>query len=81
MNLSFTKVIRKQDLGLRYRPKERRSGGEPLICSLACKSLHWSQGINESDKFHFLQRLTVIFSFRRDFRDLLLPAETDVFGK
>ena len=37
------------------------------------------QGINESANFRFLQRLSVIFGFRRDcVRDLLLPVETTV---
>ena len=40
----------------------------------------YSQGINESANLRFLQRLSVIFGFRRD-RDLLLPAETVVLGK
>ena len=41
----------------------------------------FSQDINESANIRFLQRLSVIFCFHQDFRDLVLPAETVVLGK
>ena len=37
-------------------------------------------GYKPGRQFSFLQRLSIIFGFRRDCRDLLLPAEAVVLG-
>ena len=42
---------------------------------------YYTQGINESANFRFLQRLSVIFCFAETVHDLLLPAETTVHKK
>ena len=51
-----------------------------MLCTVIAVMIS-AQGVNKSANFRFLQRLSVIFGFRQDFHDLLLPAETTVHEK
>ena len=52
-----------------------------LYCIKYLESCIHAHRINKSASFRFLQRLSVILGFRRDFRELLLPVETVIRDK